>query len=97
MGAIRQLTGLRTPSRGRTVSLRLLAAAVALYGLFVFFDSGFPNYLLLRTHFVFFSPNQTAARLLVDDLAVMGLFVGLAHYTGVWLRRKSAAQPHTGR
>lgn len=89
MGAVRRITCLRTASRGRTVSLRLLAAAVALYGLFVFFNNNFPDYLLLRTHFVFFSPDQTVPRLLVDNLAVMGLFVCLAHYAGIWLRRRS--------
>ena len=89
MGAVHRITGLRTVSRGQTVSLRLLAGAVALYGLFVFFNSSFPDYLLLRTHFVFFSPDQTVTCLLVDNLAVMGLFICLAHYAGIWLRRRS--------
>lgn len=88
MGAVRRITGLRTASRGRKVSLRLLAATVALYGLFIFFNKNFPDYLLLRAHFVFFSPDQTVPRLLMDNLAVMGLFVWLAHYAGIWLRRK---------
>lgn len=90
MGAIRRLTKLRTPSKGRTAVLRLLAAAVSGYGLFAFFQNGLPDYLLLRIHFVFFAPDQTAARFLADYGAVMSLFLAIAHYGGILLRRASA-------
>ena len=89
MGRTRRVTGLCAPSKYRTVILRFLAAAVSYYGLYAFFHNGLSDYLLLRTHFVFFSPDQTAARFLADYGAIMGLFLTIAHYGGAVLRRWS--------
>ena len=90
MKMARRITGLRTPSKCRTAVLRLLAAVISCCGLCAFFRNSLPDYLLLRTHFVFFSPDQTAARLLADYAAIMGLFLTIAHYGGITLRRASA-------
>ena len=92
MGMARRITGLRTPSKCRTVILRFLAAAISCYGLYAFFHNGLSDYLLLRTHFVFFLPDQTAARFLVDYGTIMGLFLTIAHYGGAILRRQSAGK-----
>ena len=92
MGMARRITGLRTPSKCRTVILRFLAAAVSCYGLYAFFHNGLSDYLLLRTHFVFFPPDQTAAWFLVDYGTIMGLFLTIAHYGGAVLRRRSAGK-----
>ena len=92
MGAARRAAGLCAPSKYRTAVLRLLAAAVSCYGLYAFFRNGLPDYLLLRTHFVFFPPDQTAARFLADYGAIMGLFLTIAHYGGGVLRRRSAGK-----
>ena len=90
MGSVRRITGPRAPSKYRTAALRLLAAAVSFYGLHAFFRSGLPDCLLLRSHFLFFPPDQTVPRFLMDDAAVMGLFLAIAHYGGMFLRRRSA-------
>ena len=90
MKMARRITGLRTPSKCRTAVLRLLAAVISCCGLCAFFRNSLPDYLLLRTHFVFFSPDQTAARLLADYAAIMGLLLTIAHYGGITLRRASA-------
>ena len=76
MGSVRRITGPRAPSKYRTAALRLLAAAVSFYGLHAFFRSGLPD--------------QTVPQFLMDDAAVMGLFLAVAHYGGMFLRRRSA-------
>ena len=88
MGMARRITGLRVPSKCRTATLRLLAAAISCYGCYAFFHNRLPDYLLLRAHFVFFPPDQTAARLLADYGAIMGLLLTIAHYGGTALRRR---------
>lgn len=90
MGQIRRIAGLSGPSRAWTAILRLMGTALACCGLLAFFRSGFSDYLLLRTHFLFFPPGQTAARFLADYFAIFGLFVWIGHYGGNGLRRCSA-------
>ena len=90
MGQARRMAGLYGLSRMRTAVLRLMGAAIACCGLLAFFRSGFSDYLLLRTHFLFFPPGQTAARFLANYFAIFGLFVWIGHYGGNGLRRCSA-------
>ena len=89
MGQVRRIAGLSGPSRARKTVLRLLGAAIACCGLLAFFHSGFVDYLLLRTHFLFFPPGQSAVGFLTEHLAILGLFVWIGHYGGNALRRCS--------
>ena len=89
MGQARRITGLSGPSRVRTVVSRLLGAAIACCGLLAFFRSGFSDYLLLRPHFLFFPPGQSAAGFLAEYLTILGLFVWIGHYGGICLRHCS--------
>lgn len=82
-------------SRNWALMLRLLAVVFVGYGLYAFASHRFSDCLLLRTHFVFFAPDQTAARFVVDHLAVMGLFACVAHCVGVGLRRFSGRKKGT--
>ena len=89
MGQARRIAGLSGLSRTRTAVLRLMGAAIACYGLLAFFRSGFSDYLLLQTHFLFFPPGQTVAGFLADYFAIFDLFVWIGHYGGNGLRRCS--------
>lgn len=95
MNAVRRYLHMQDASRHHTLLLRLLAVALVGYGLYAFIHCGFSDYLLLRTHFVFFASDQTAARFVADHLAVMGLFACAAHYGGVSLRRFSGRKGGT--
>lgn len=89
MNTVRRRLHRQDASRHQVLLLRLLAAVLGGYGLYVFARYRFSDYLLLRTHFIFFAPDQTATRFVVDHLAVMGLFACVAHYGGMGLRRFS--------
>ena len=95
MNTVRRCLHMQDVSRHRVLLLRLLAAVLVGYGFYVFIHYGFADYLILRTHFVFFAPDQTAARFVLDHLAVMGLFACVAHYVGVGLRRFSGRKKAT--
>ena len=82
MGQIRRIAGLSGPSRARTAILRLMALPLRAAACWPSSRSGFSDYLLLRTHFLFFPPGQTAARFLADYFAIFGLFVWIGHYGG---------------
>ena len=90
MGMARRIMNLHTASKYRSGILRLLAAVISCYGLYAFFHNGLPDYLLLRSSFVFFPPDQTAPQFLMDYAAIMGLYLTIVHYGGIFLRRLSA-------
>ena len=75
---------------GRTrVALRYVAVLIAGYGVYAFIKHQFLSYMLLRVHFVFFDFEQPAALFFADYMAIMGLFVFLAHYASKGLRALS--------
>lgn len=90
LGMIRRMAG--APSRIQTAALRLPALLIAVYGVIAFFRNDILSYLLLQTHFVFFNFDQPLILFFMDYLAMMGLFVFLAHYVGRFLR---ASKPKT--
>ena len=81
----RRIMNLHTASKYRSGILRLLAAVISCYGLYAFFHNGLPDYLLLRS-----SSDQTASQFLMDYAAIMGLYLTIVHYGGIFLRRLSA-------
>lgn len=70
----------RHPSRLRRILLRILGACIALYGIYAFCSRGFPGYMSLQNQFVFFDFDEPLVFLLLDHLAILGLFVWLGHY-----------------
>lgn len=84
----RTLTGKTEPSAKRTLLLRLLDAVIVLYGLYAFFKRQFPDYLFMRTHFVFFDFGEPLALFFADYIAIMGLFVSAGYYITRFLSRK---------
>lgn len=68
------------------ISGGLAGAAAALYGVYAFVRNQIPSYLFLTTHFVFFDYERPAALFFADYLAMMALFVFLAHWLSSLLR-----------
>lgn len=73
----------------RTWVLRILASAIAGYGVFAFVKREIGSYMLLKTQFVFFDFDQPLIFFLLDYVAVMGLFVFIGHYLAELLKRCS--------
>lgn len=67
----------------------VIGTAVAAYGLWVFFSRRLLDYMLLRTQFVFLDFGESKLLFYVEYLAMMGLFIYLAHY-GTKLLKRSA-------
>lgn len=83
----RKAPAFQKPSRRRTIVLNLLGGAVALYGVVAFFRRDLPTYLFLQTHFVFFDFSEPIPLFYLDYLAIMGLFIFLAHTAAKLLRK----------
>lgn len=70
----------KKPSVVRTWMLRVLALAIAGYGVFAFVRREIGSYMLLKIQFVFFDFEEPLIFFLLDYTAVMGLFVFTGHY-----------------
>lgn len=72
--------------------LRIVAAAVAVYGMYAFVKRDIGSYMLLKVHFVFFDYNESLFFFLLDYIAVMWMFVFMGHYLAVFLRQCKRAK-----
>ena len=79
LGMVRRVTG-PVSSPVLRWTLRIGGAAVAVYGLYALVKNQIPSYLLLQSSFVFFDFERPLPRFFTEYLAIMGLFVFLAHY-----------------
>ncbi|WP_243134622.1 DUF4405 domain-containing protein [Murimonas intestini] len=68
------------PVKVRRILSVVLSTAIALYGCYVFFKRSLPDYMFLKTQFVFLDFGESRILFFMDHLAMMGLFIYLSHY-----------------
>lgn len=86
LGMARKAAG-PVPSKPRRTLLRVAAALVAGYGLYAFLKNQFPSYMFLTSSFVFFDFDRPVLLFYAEYIAIMGLFIFLAHYTSKGIQR----------
>lgn len=79
LGMVRRAAG-PVSSPALRWTLRIGGAAVAVYGLYALVKNQIPSYLLLQSSFVFFDFERPLPLFFTEYLAIMGLFIFLAHY-----------------
>lgn len=77
----------RNLAKGRYSPLRVLAALLAVFGVYAFIKNDIASYMLLRTHFVFFDMEQPLILFFLEYLGMMGLWAAAAYYIGKLLVR----------
>ena len=92
MGMLRRAAGIRKVSRAGAAWPALLGAGIAVYGLYVFFKRHILSYMFLREEFVFLDFGEPIPLFYLDYLAVMELFVFLAHFCSKGLRNRKISQ-----
>lgn len=68
-------------------TLRILAFAIAVYGVYAFIKRDIGSYMLLKIQFVFFDFEEPLIFFLLDYMTIMGLFVFIGHYLTELLKR----------
>lgn len=74
------------PSAVRKWAGRILALMIAGYGVYAFVKRDIGDYMLLRSHFVFFDYDEPLIFFFLDYIAVMGLFIFIGNYACAGLR-----------
>lgn len=100
MGMGRKLFHLSEKSAARAWILRVVAAAVSVYGIYAFFTQRMVDYLFLQTHFVMFDETKAAVVYFAETAAMIWLFAWAAYYINKLLRsigRKSEKEKASGR
>lgn len=95
MGVARNLFGIAQPSAARTLVLRLLAAAIAIHGIWSSFALGVGTKLAMQMTLDWWNFEESVAGFFVHCIAVAGLYMVLTYYlmawTRHWSRRRMAA------
>lgn len=87
LGIIRRAA--RPASARLRIAPRAFGGVIAAYGLYAFLKNQVFSYLFLISSFVFFDFERPALLFFVEYIAIMGLFVFLAHYGAAALQRLS--------
>lgn len=83
---------------GLTWLARGLAAAISIFGIYAFIQQDMPDYLFLKTAFVFWDKTKPAAMFFLETLSIMGLFITAGYYgqkqmkglKGIGMKHKTA-------
>lgn len=67
----------------------ILSLAIAIYGAFALVQRDFFTYMFLKSEFVFMNYDELKILFYIDYIAIMGLFVFIAHYTAKLIKIKN--------
>jgi hypothetical protein len=76
---------IRTPQA--TIAVTIVGALIAAYGVHAFAKRDLLAYMFLKTEFVFMDFSESILLFYLDYLAMMGLFIFIAHYCSKALRK----------
>lgn len=86
LGMMRNIAG-PVSSKPLRILLRIAAVSVAGYGLYAFLKNQFLSYMFLTSSFVFFDFERPVPLFFTEYIAIMGLFIFLAHYVSRGIQR----------
>ncbi|WP_240763194.1 DUF4405 domain-containing protein [Paenibacillus thalictri] len=86
INAIRRMTGIAGTSRIRTLSLRLLAVLIVVYGVQSSFERNLGTKLTIYDPFGLWATDVTMIRFLIDYLSIMGIYICGTHYVLKFVR-----------
>ena len=75
------------PAGKKKYIFRILAGVIAAYGCHAFIKRQIGSYMFLKKHFVFFDYTEPLVFFMLDYIAVMGLFIAVGYYLGLFLRK----------
>jgi hypothetical protein len=95
MGVARKLTGISQPDGIRTLTLRVITAAIALHGVWSSFELAIGTRLSMGMTLDWWNFEESVAGFFIHCLAIIGLYIALTYYAMQWLRRRKgkAASP----
>ena len=84
----RKAAGIKSKAKSRSMLAFIVGVVIAGYGAWTFIGRDFPTYLFLKSEFIFLDYSESKILFYIDYLALMGLFIFIAHYSAKLIRRK---------
>jgi hypothetical protein len=86
MGMSKRMGKNKKYSKGWTAVLRMVAVLIAVYGIYAFIEHDILLYVFLVNEFVFFNFEEPVIYFFMDYLAIMGLWIFIAHYMAKFIK-----------
>ena len=93
MAFARNLFGITQPSAARTLALRLLAVAIAIYGVWSSFALGIGSKLAMQMTLDWWNFEESVAGFFVHCIAIAGLYIFLTYYAMKWVQQRKRRTP----
>ena len=93
MAFARNLFGITQSSAARTLALRLLAVAIAVYGVWSSFALGIGSKLAMQMTLDWWNFEESAAGFFVHCIAIAGLYIFLTYYILKWVQQRKRRTP----
>lgn len=91
MNAARKMAGLTSKNRIRTITLRIIAVLIVVYGVETSFEREIGSKLTIYNPFGWYS-DESNISFLVDYLSIMGIYICGAHYAIQFVRKQEKAK-----
>ncbi|MEH7306901.1 DUF4405 domain-containing protein [Neobacillus drentensis] len=96
INAVRNMTGLTSTSRIRTITLRVIAVLIVVYGVQTSFERDMLSRLTIYNPFGW-SYDESIMGFLIDNLSVMGIYISGTHYVLSFVRKQDKAMAYKDR
>jgi hypothetical protein len=93
MGVARNLFGISSAKPARTLALRLIAAAIAIHGVWSSFALGLGTKLSMQTTLDWWNFEESVAGFFVHCIAIAGLYMVMTYYAMTWIQGRKGKSP----
>ena len=94
MGVARKLTGITRPKATRTFVLRVIAIAIAVYGVWSSFELAIGAKLSMQVTLDWWNFEESVAGFFIHCIAIAGLYICLTYYAMKWLQGRKRKSVH---
>lgn len=90
INAVRNMTGITSTSRIRTIAMRVIAVLIVVYGVQTSFERDMISRLTIYNPFGW-SYDESTMEFLIDYLSIMGIYISGTHYVLKFVRKQEKA------
>ncbi|SNT57638.1 protein of unknown function [Bacillus sp. OK838] len=96
MNVVRKMTGITSTSRIRTISLRIVAVLIVVYGVQTSFERDMLSRLTIYNPFGW-NFDKSSMGFLIDHLSIMGIYIGGTYYALKFVRKQDKTMAYKDR